>query len=166
MCLSLLEPLLYGTPLIPQSTVIQHAAIPILLVEDNPAHAALIRRSLEHHLVPHEITHLSDGETALAYLLRRGAYTNASHPAPTLILLDLRLPRMDGLDVLEHVKTSKELQHIPVVILTTSAADQDVARAYERHANSYVVKPLGLDAFDRLLEELLTYWTEHNHYPW
>lgn len=139
----------------------------ILLVEDNPAHAELVMRSFENHRVANTIIHLSDGEAALDYLFRRGEYADKSaSPRPQVILLDLRLPRIDGLDVLKEVKSSDELRSIPVVILTTSEAERDAARAYEQHANSFVVKPLDFKQFTNLMKELGFYWLGWNYYPW
>ena len=139
----------------------------ILLVEDNPAHAELVVRSFEEHRVANYIYQVADGEAALAYLFRRGEYADPSRsPRPHVVLLDLRLPKIDGLEVLKEIKSSPELDKIPVVILTTSAAEQDVARAYEAHANSYLVKPVDFDNFTALMEELGFYWLGWNHYPW
>jgi CheY-like chemotaxis protein len=138
----------------------------ILLVEDNPAHAELVRRNLQGHPIFNNIFHVSNGEVALDYLFRRGAYTDpAQSPRPHLILLDLRLPRIDGLEVLKEIKTTSELKRIPVVILTTSAAEQDVNNAYDQHANSYLVKPVNSDNFTRLMNDLGFYWLEWNHQP-
>jgi CheY-like chemotaxis protein len=137
----------------------------ILLVEDNLAHAELVIRSLRDHRIINEIEHLSNGEAALDYLFRRKAYANAEHsPRPHLILLDLRLPRVDGLEVLKEIKCSDDLRTIPVVILTTSEAEQDVARAYQYYANSYLAKPVDFTKFVRLIEDLGFYWLAWNCY--
>ena len=141
----------------------------ILLVEDDPAHAELVKRSFEEHKVANQIIHLADGEEALEYLFHRGSYADKrKHPLPHIILLDLRLPRVDGLDVLRQIKTADEeaVRRIPVVVLTTSNAEQDLTEAYERHANSYVVKPLDFDGFTTLMNDLGFYWLGWNHYPW
>ena len=139
----------------------------ILLVEDNPAHAELVMRSFEDHRVANTIIHLSDGETALEYLFRRGLYSSEREsPRPHVILLDLRLPRVDGLDVLKEIKSSEELRSIPVVILTTSEAERDASRAYEQHANSFVVKPADFSRFTDLMKELGFYWLRWNYFPW
>lgn len=143
------------------------APFTILLVEDNPAHAELVIRSFEGHRVANTIIHLTDGEAALEYLFQRGFYSNKQEsPRPHVILLDLGLPRVNGLDVLKEIKSSDELRSIPVVILTTSEAERDVARAYEEHANSFVVKPLDFTRFTDLMEELGLYWLEWNYFPW
>jgi len=139
----------------------------ILLVEDNPAHAELVKRSLEGHPVANRIIHISDGETALNFLFRRGAFADPEKsPRPHVVLLDLRLPRVDGLEILKEIRTSAELEKLPVVILTTSEAEIDAARAYEYHANSFLVKPLDFDKFIRLMDDLGFYWLKWNYYPW
>jgi CheY-like chemotaxis protein len=138
----------------------------VMLVEDNLDHAELVIRTLEQHRIANLIRHFSDGQSALDYLLRQGEYGDpALSPRPHVILLDLRLPRVDGLDVLEQVKANPELKAIPVVILTTSEAEKDVARAYYNHANSYLVKPLGFDEFRKLMEDLGFYWLGWNTHP-
>ncbi len=141
----------------------------ILLIEDNPAHAELVKRSLEEQRIGYQITHLSDGEQAVEYLFQRGDFADKQkHPRPYIILLDLRLPRLDGLDVLRQIKTAGEeaLRRIPVVILTTSEAEKDLAQAYDRHANSYVIKPLNFKIFTALMDDLGYYWQQWNYYPW
>jgi len=139
----------------------------ILLVEDNPAHAELVLRSFEDHRVANRIIHLSDGETALDYLFRRSPFTDPEKsPRPHVIFLDLRLPRMDGLEVLKEIRASDDLHTLPVVILTTSEAEQDVTKAYEQYTNSYVVKPLDFEGFTALMEDLGCYWLGWNFYPW
>lgn len=141
------------------------ASLRILLVEDNPAHAELIIRSLEDHKVPNSIYHAHDGQMALDYLFQRGPYENmAENPRPHVILLDIRMPKVDGIQVLKEIKTSDELKHIPVIILTTSEADRDVERAYENYANSYLVKPVDFDKFIQLMEEVGFYWLQWNHH--
>jgi CheY-like chemotaxis protein len=139
----------------------------ILLVEDNPAHAELVKRSLEGHPVSNRIIHISDGESALAYLFRRGEFADPEKsPRPHVVLLDLRLPRVDGLEILKEIRTSPEMEKLPVVILTTSEAEMDAARAYEYHANSFLVKPLDFDKFAKLMDDLGFYWLKWNYYPW
>lgn len=139
----------------------------ILHVEDNSDHAQLIARSLRKNRVANEIHHVVDGEEALDYLFLRGKYTNREvAPRPEIILLDLRLPKVDGLEVLRTIKTTDALSTIPVVILTSSEAEKDVARAYEYHANSYLVKPVGFERFSDLMQQLGFYWLAWNRYPW
>ncbi len=138
----------------------------ILLVEDNPAHAELIIRSFKAHQVVGQIRHIFNGEAALDYLYQRKDYADPQqNPRPHLILLDLRLPRINGLEVLKEIKKVDTLKKIPVVILTTSAAEEDVVRAYNYHANSYLVKPVDFDQFTQLMDNLVFYWLGWNHQP-
>ncbi len=138
----------------------------ILLVEDNQDHAELVMRSLEDHPLENKVHHLSDGEAALDYLFQRGRYTNAAQcPKPSIVLLDLRLPKIDGLDVLKELRSAPELDEVPVVILTTSSADSDVNKAYKHHANSYLIKPNDFQTFDDLMKALGFYWLGWNHFP-
>ena len=139
----------------------------ILLVEDNPDHAELVRRSLADHRVANHVTVLTDGQSALDYLFHRGAFADpATSPRPHIVLLDLRLPRVDGLDVLKAVKHDPELHTIPIVVLTTSDADRDIAAAYHHYVNSYLVKPVGYDEFNRLMADLGFYWLGWNTNPY
>jgi len=136
----------------------------ILLVEDEPAHAELVMRSFEDHEVPNRIYHVADGEQALNFLFRRGDYADRNgSPRPDVILLDLRLPRIDGLEVLKEIKAADDVRHIPVVILTSSEAEMDIAKAYDYHVNSYLVKPIDFDKFTRMMETLSDYWLVWNH---
>lgn len=138
----------------------------ILLVEDNEDHAELVIRGLRDHQVANAIHHVSDGEKALDYLFNRGIYTDAAkNPRPNLVLLDLRLPRVDGLDVLRTIKTTPELLRIPVVVLTSSEAENDILQSYDYHANSYIVKPLDFKTFTRLMKDLGFYWLGWNAKP-
>lgn len=142
-------------------------ALVILLVEDNPDHTELIMRNLHDHRVANKIYHVPDGEAALDYLFRRAGYTDPKKsPRPHVILLDLRLPKVDGLEVLTEIKASDELRRIPVVVLTTSEAEGDVSTAYENHANSYLVKPVDFDKFTKLMNDLGFYWLSWNRKPW
>jgi len=139
----------------------------ILLVEDNPDHAELVLRSLDDFQVINKIVHVEDGEVALEYLHGQGIYADRhSHPMPHLMLLDLRLPKVDGLQVLKVVKESEKLRPLPVVILTTSDAERDLAMAYEYHANSYLTKPVDFIDFSKLLRDLGFYWLAWNTRPW
>ena len=127
----------------------------ILLIEDDPAHAELVKRSLKNHQVSNKIFHVSDGQAALDYLFGKNAFSDpASCPRPHVILLDLRLPVLDGLSVLKRIKESDELCKIPVVVLTTSESELDVAKAYGCHANNYLVKPVDFDKFSELMEDI------------
>jgi CheY-like chemotaxis protein len=142
-------------------------ALLIMLVEDNADHAELVIRTLENHRIANRIKHFTDGQSALDYLLRRHDYANPdASPRPHIILLDLRLPRVDGLEVLRAIKQEEELKGIPVIILTTSEAEKDVARAYDNHANSYLVKPVGFEDFSKLMDDLGFYWLGWNAHPY
>ena len=139
----------------------------ILHVEDDPDHAALVLRCLRDSRVANVIHLVEDGEAALDYLFRRGNYQDPrSSPTPHVILLDLRLPRRDGLDVLRTIKTTEALLRIPVVILTSSEADADIARSYEYHANSYLAKPVDFERFTEMIGDLGFFWLVWNRYPW
>jgi CheY-like chemotaxis protein len=138
----------------------------IMLIEDNIDHAELVIRTLEEHRIANRVRHFHDGQSALDYLFRRGEYSDReNNPRPHVILLDLRLPRVDGLDVLKTIKGESALKTIPVVILTTSEAEKDVARAYYHHANSYLVKPVGFEEFKKLMDDLGFYWLGWNTHP-
>lgn len=139
----------------------------ILLVEDNLDHAELVKRNLERASVANRLIHVEDGEAALNYLFGRGEFASpGSHPRPNLVLLDLRLPKVQGLDVLKEIKSDPSLRQMPVVILTTSDAERDIALAYEYHANSYVTKPVDFSTFGKLLKDLGYYWLAWNKNPW
>ncbi|MFA7289762.1 MAG: response regulator [Melioribacteraceae bacterium] len=129
----------------------------ILLVEDNEDHAELVKRGLEKNRIANELIHVNDGEKAIDYLL--------SHNAPHLILLDLRLPKIDGLAVLKKIKTTPELMKIPVVILTSSDSPNDIESSYSNYVNSYLVKPIDFSKFNRLLDDLGYYWLLCNKNP-
>lgn len=130
--------------------------IHILLVEDSPDDALLMREALKEAKVANALHVVEDGEAALDYAHRRRAWTDA--PRPDLILLDLNIPRKDGREVLAELKQDPALKSIPVVILTTSASEEDVARAYEHHANAYVRKPVGLDRFIEIINAIDHFW--------
>ncbi|WP_328744296.1 response regulator [Streptomyces sp. NBC_00285] len=119
--------------------------IDVLLVEDDPGDELMTREAFEDNKIGNTLHVVRDGEEALDFLYRRGEHTDA--PEPDLILLDLNLPKYDGRQVLEKIKSDPELSHIPVVVLTTSAAEEDILRSYRLHANAYVTKPVDLDQF-------------------
>lgn len=147
-------------------TAVAAETVEVLLVEDDDDHAELVRRNLTGHGGRCRITHINNGESALDYLHRRAEYESPeSSPRPDLILLDLRLPRLDGMTVLTEIKSTPLLQTIPVVVLTSSGAEPDVSLAYRRHANSYLVKPLDLVSFEALMKELGLYWFTWNQSP-
>lgn len=137
----------------------------ILLIEDDPAHAELIKRNFRRHQVPNIICHVSDGAAALDYFHRRGDYADPEKsPRPKLVLLDLRLPKVDGLKVLREIKSNDKLKTIPVVILTTSHARNDVDQAYMENANSYLVKPTNPAKFKQLMTDLGFFWLSWNYW--
>lgn len=147
-------------------TDVNGSPVDILLVEDDFAHAEIVRRNFERFHLANRVTHLSNGQDALDYLLKRGAYSDPGKSRrPGIILLDLRLPLVDGLEVLKTIKSVPDLAHIPVVILTTSAAEVDMVRAYNCHANSYLVKPLDHIRFIEMMETFGYYWLLWNQYP-
>ena len=138
----------------------------VMLVEDNVDHAELVIRTLEEHRISNRVRHFLDGQSALDYLFQRGEFASRNdYSRPHVILLDLRLPRVDGIDVLKAIKEDDNLKTIPVVVLTTSEAEKDVAKAYYNHANSYLVKPVGFDEFKRLMDDLGFYWLSWNTNP-
>jgi len=135
----------------------------ILLVEDDPDHAELVRRGLEEHGSRLQLTHLGDGEAALEYLRERAPRDAPGRPH--LILLDLRLPRIDGLEVLREITNAPDLCDIPCVVLTTSRAEGDMVKAYSLRANSYLVKPGECDRFVELIADVERYWLQQHRQP-
>jgi CheY-like chemotaxis protein len=130
--------------------------IHILLVEDNPGDVRLTREALREFKVNNLMEVAADGMAALAHLRREGA--NFSKPRPDLILLDLNLPKKSGIEVLKEIKSDPELMSIPVVILTTSAAEQDVVKSYNLHANCYITKPVELQQFLDVVKAIEEFW--------
>ena len=124
----------------------------LLLVEDNPDHAELIRRQLENFSAGVRLHHVEDGEAALDYIFGKGSFSDRNHfPAPDVVLLDLRLPRVDGLEVLRLVKSQPQFEKLPVVVLTSSDAENDVARSSELHASGFLTKPIETDTLQKIL---------------
>jgi CheY-like chemotaxis protein len=135
--------------------------MPILLVEDNDADVELALRAFRRRKLSNPIAVARDGEEALDYVHRRGRFAEAA-PMPGLILLDLRLPKVDGLDVLQEIKRHPVYRNIPVVVLTTSAEDRDVVRSYDLGAASYIVKPVEFAKFQEVVERIDLYWIVTN----
>ncbi|GAA2597446.1 response regulator [Dactylosporangium fulvum] len=135
-------------------TAPMEASLPIevLLVEDDPGDVLMTQEAFEEHKVRNKLNVVPDGEEALAYLRREGKHTNATRP--DLILLDLNLPRVDGREVLQVIKEDQDLRRIPVVVLTTSQADEDILRSYSLHANAYVTKPVDFDSFIAVVRQI------------
>jgi CheY-like chemotaxis protein len=127
-------------------------AIDVLLVDDDPGDTLMIREAFEHNKVRNALACVSDGVQAMQYLRGEGEYANA--PRPDLILLDLNLPRKDGREVLAEIKGDPQLTTIPVVVLTTSHADEDVLRSYQLHANAYVTKPVDFERFIEVVRQI------------
>jgi CheY-like chemotaxis protein len=140
--------------------------IVILLVEDDLAHIEIIKRNFEASRLANRLISVEDGQEALDYLYRKGKYKDTDQsPLPNLILLDLRLPKVDGLEVLKTIKADPALSSIPVVILTTSPAESDMVKAYKYNANSYLVKPVDFSKFNQLMNTFGYYWIVWNQYP-
>lgn len=137
--------------------------IDILLVEDNPDHVELIIRVLQDNNVLNEVYVVTNGEDALDFLYQRGAYADARRPG--LILLDIKLPRVDGIEVLRQIKADAKLKAIPVVMLTTSAGEREMVESYHYGANSYIVKPVDFEQFVKAIKELKLYWLVLNSLP-
>jgi CheY-like chemotaxis protein len=131
-------------------------AVNILLVEDNPGDADLAREALKSSKMNNNLQVVDDGEKAMAYLRREGPYSEA--PRPDLILLDLNLPKKDGRQVLAEIKSDEALMRIPVVILTTSRAEEDVLKTYNLHANCYITKPIDLNQFLHVVRSIENFW--------
>jgi len=130
--------------------------VEILLVEDNPGDVRLTKEALKEGKVYNNLHWARDGVEALEFLKREGKH--AAAPRPDIILLDLNLPKKDGREVLAVIKRDADLKHIPVVVLTTSKADEDVLRSYELHANCYVTKPVDLEKFIQVVQSIDRFW--------
>ena len=134
----------------------ENRPVEILLVEDNPGDERLTREALKEGKVYNNLHWVKDGVEAMAFLRREGKYANV--PRPDIVLLDLNLPRKDGREVLQEVKTDEVLKRIPVVVLTTSKAEEDVLRTYNLHANCYVTKPVDLEKFIVVVKTIDVFW--------
>lgn len=130
--------------------------IEILLVEDNPGDIRLTREAFEVYKIANTLSIVTDGEMALDYLNKKGTFKNVS--TPDLILLDLNIPKKDGMEVLEEIKKSPKLKTIPVIILSTSENDADIRYAYENYANCYITKPIDLDSFMNVFQQFQQFW--------
>ncbi len=137
----------------------------ILHIEDDDDHAALVARCFSGLATAHKLTRIADGASALQYLQQDPVAGSPVAPSPDLVLLDLRLPKVDGLDVLRWIKADDRVRRTPVVILTTSAADPDVERAYALHANSYLVKPPDYGVFQSMMQAVERYWLRFHTFP-
>jgi len=138
----------------------------ILLVEDNEDHAELTLRALRSNNLINEVYVVKDGEEALDFVYHRGKYADVKEfPLPGLILLDISLPKVSGLEVLETLKGDPQLKVIPVIMLTTSEREEEIARSYAGGANSYVTKPVDFEEFVKKITEIKLYWTITNSLP-
>lgn len=138
----------------------------ILLVEDEVAHAELTKRAIRKSGNTNRVDVVSNGEEALDYLYNRGEYANNSnYPDPGLILLDINLPGIDGIEVLREIKEDPSLKRIPVVMLTTSEREQDISESYGNYANSYITKPVGFKEFEEKIKQIDFYWVLLNCTP-
>lgn len=134
--------------------------VEILLVEDNPDDARLTIRTLKKNNLSNHLLHVSDGEEALDFL-----FTTTQHKMPKLILLDLKMPKIDGIEVLQKVKSDPQKNHIPVVILTSSKEECDIVESYKLGVNAYVVKPVDFDKFAHAITEISFFWLMLNEVP-
>ena len=132
--------------------------VEILLVEDNEGDVGLVEEVFEEAKIRNIIHVAEDGEEAMLFLNKETAYVDA--PTPDIILLDLNLPQKDGREVLEEIKTDENLKRIPVVVLTTSKAEEDIIKSYDLHANSYITKPVDFDQFIRVVRSIEDFWLE------
>jgi CheY-like chemotaxis protein len=141
-------------------------AIEILLVEDNPDDAELTLRALRKHNLANRVCHVKDGEEALDYIFGTGSHAGRDiNDPPRVILLDLKLPKVDGIEVLRRIKSDGKTRCTPVVVLTSSHEDRDLAECYRLGANSYIVKPVEFDSFIKTVTELSLYWMLLNKPP-
>jgi two-component system response regulator len=137
----------------------------ILLAEDSLADAEMAIDALREANLANPIVHVEDGVEALDYLLRRGAHAGREEGMPSVLLLDIKMPRMDGLEVLKHIRNDDKLRHLPVVILSSSREESDLARSWDLGVNAYVVKPVDIDQFFQAVKTLGTFWAVINETP-
>jgi two-component system, chemotaxis family, response regulator Rcp1 len=128
----------------------------ILLVEDSAADVRLVREAMRNSTIRHEFHVVSDGVLSMEYLARTGSYRDV--PRPSMIILDLNMPRRDGRQVLQDIKADVDLRRIPVVVMSSSAADEDIIRAYDHHANCYVRKPVDFSQFRDVVQKIESFW--------
>ncbi|MBN5111418.1 response regulator [Stenotrophomonas maltophilia] len=137
----------------------------ILLAEDSPADAEMAIDALEESRLANPIVHVEDGVEVMDYLLRRGAFANREEGLPAVLLLDIKMPRMDGLEVLRQIREHEELKRLPVVILSSSREESDLARSWDMGVNAYVVKPVDVDQFFGAVQTLGKFWALINQAP-
>jgi CheY-like chemotaxis protein len=141
------------------------AFVEVLLVEDNPRDADLALRALKKHNLANKVVHAKDGQEALDFLFCQGAYAGRGNGMPRVVLLDLKLPKVDGIEVLRRIRGSEQMQRMPVVVLTSSHEEQDVIAAYGLGVNSYIVKPVEFENFVEAVSTLGFYWLLLNEPP-
>jgi CheY-like chemotaxis protein len=139
--------------------------VDILLVEDNPNDAELALHALKKNNLANRVEWVKDGEAALDFLFHRGIYASRPNTLPRVVLLDLRLPKVDGIEVLKQLRANPETKELPVVVLTSSKEERDVTATYQLGVNSYVAKPVAFDEFARTVAELGMYWVLVNRVP-
>jgi CheY-like chemotaxis protein len=143
----------------------KYEPVEILLVEDTATDAEMTMRALKKRGLANDIVWVKDGSEALEFLFRTGDFSGRSDRQPKLVLLDVKMPKVDGLDVLRRMMEDEKLRLVPVVMLTSSAEERDILDSYRLGANSYVVKPMDLDEFDRVVSEMGLYWMLVNKTP-
>jgi CheY-like chemotaxis protein len=136
---------------------------PILLVEDNPDDIMITKRAFAKGRILNKLYVVQDGEEAIEFLRKRGKYKDV--PTPTLVLLDLKMPKMNGFEVLEQIKGDKDLKSIPIVVLTSSERDKDIEEAYKLGCNSYIVKPVNFENFIKTVVDIKEYWLSISRVP-
>ncbi len=139
--------------------------VDILLVEDNPADAELAIHALNKHHLANRLEWVKDGEAALDFVFRRGPYADRKAGLPRVVLLDLRLPKVDGIEVLTRIRANPETEELPVVVLTSSKEERDLVETYKLHVNSFVPKPVAFKDFARTVADLGMYWVLVNRVP-
>ena len=145
------------------NTTYEH--VEILLVEDNPTDAELTTRALRRKNLANNLVWVKDGAEALEFLFCTGRYENRSNFAPKLVLLDLKLPKVDGIEVLRTVKSNAKTRHIPIIMLTSSHEERDIVESYQLGVNSYIVKPVDFDNFLEMVSQVGLYWSLVNKVP-
>ena len=138
--------------------MVTNKSVEILLVEDNPTDAELALRALKKHNLANNVEWVKDGAAALDFLFRRGDYALRKNSTPQVVLLDLRLPKVDGLEVLKQMRANEHTRLIPVVVMTSSKEERDIVDSYKLGANSFVSKPVGFEEFAKTVAELGMYW--------